>query len=249
MKVYSRSSAWKKLNSRRIQSLRPYLSRLGYLPQPKSARPLASKRLPSPRTTRYFKHYSTVSEKTLPFFVRLAFGLNQRQSGQERSASLTFPDEVRFLSRLATMALSQGAGQQPRALPSTCKTSSAVRSYAKLSWLPRDTNSSLAIFPKSSRVSLRGLRITATSLTSSGQDKTPTLRLARRCSAYPALQKSRTPIFAKVQSPLCWAQDMVWAGPHSRRSSWSASSVRRLSATTRPLRRSWVSRLHTSTSS
>jgi hypothetical protein len=70
------------------------------------------------------------------------------KSTTERTRAQRFLDiskAVRYLFRSRTMARRRVGGRRQRARPSTCRTSSEARSYAKRLWLPKATNSSSGI--------------------------------------------------------------------------------------------------------
>ena len=101
MKDYLRSLTWRRLNSRRIQSLLPYLIRSGFLPRRKPVRLPGKKHWRLLKTTRSSRRYSTVNVRTLPFFVRHVFGLNRPQNEHAPRDSLTFRNGATFRFRLA----------------------------------------------------------------------------------------------------------------------------------------------------
>ena len=239
---YYKGSAWRKLRSRRIQSLRPYLTRLGWLSPPKSVKLLASKRLPWLRTMRCSKRYSTVNVKMLPSFVRRAFGLNLPPSAQGLRDSSTLVNAVPYQFLSPTTVRRRVVGRQPKARPSTCKTSSVVHSYAKRLWLPKVASLSLVTYRRLNREYSRGFRITQRCLKSSGQEVTLTQRSVRRCLTYPDLVRNRTQIYGSLRRARSWVADTVWAGLHLRPNSLLASLVLRQSGTTWLSRKSWVSR-------
>jgi len=140
VKDYYKGSAYRKLRSRRTRSLLPYLKASGLLPRRKSVRLPASKRSHWRRMTPSSKRFSTVNVKTLPFFVRLAFGLNPQPSAHEPRGSSTFLSAERYLFLSRIMALSRVAGRRRKVQQSTCKTSSEdqfpTQSDYGSRWLP-----------------------------------------------------------------------------------------------------------------
>ena len=243
MKDCYRGSAWRKLHLHRTTSLRRSWRQWASLPLQKSARPLGKKRLLLQRMTRFFKRCSTVNVKTLPFFVKLAFGLSQRPSVHGRSASSIYRAGVSSRSRLATSARQRAVGLLQGDRPSTCRTSSAVRSYAKQSWHRWGTSLSSGTFRKLNLEYLRGFRITKICSTSSALAVTLMPRSVLRCSTYPAFQKKAILILGSLQSQRCSAVGMGLAG-HLSLPNFSLDSLEhRPYATTWPLRRSSGSRL------
>ena len=99
----------------------------------------ASKRLRSLRTTRSSKPYLTVREKMLLSSAKLGSRSSQQQSEQGRSGSWTYLPEGHSLSHFLTTVHYQDDGQLPKAVPSTCRTSSVDRFYGRQSWPPKDT--------------------------------------------------------------------------------------------------------------
>ena len=241
MKPYYKSSASKKLRSRRIQSLLPYLKRSGLLPPLRSARQQAKQRLRLRRTMRCSKRSSTVNVKTLPFFVKRVFGLSQQPNAHVPSVSSTSLVGVIFRSRLVTMARYLAVGQRAKEAQSTCKTSSEVRSYAKQLWLPKAMNSSSVTSRKLSREYSRGLRITRTCLTSSALGVTLTPHLERRCLTYRGSPKTLIQTYANLQSRRFSGAAMVLAGLRLQHNYWSAFSVRHLNGMTKASLRSLAS--------
>ena len=102
MKHYYRSWAWTKLHWRRTRSLLHYLRNSMWFRQPRQVRRLGKKHLPSLKAMPYFKRYSTVNVKTLPFYVKRVFGLNLPLREPEHSASLRSAKGVRSLFRFLT---------------------------------------------------------------------------------------------------------------------------------------------------
>jgi len=192
------------------------------------------------KMTRYFRRCSTVNVKTLPFFVKRVFGLSLQPRERVPNASWTSQAGGRSRYRLAITARQRVAGLLPRAAPSTCKTSSEVRSYAKQSWHRWGTSLSLGTFRKLSREYLHGLRITKICSTSSALAVTLMPRSVLRCLAYPAFQKKAIQTLDSLQSRRYLAAGMVWGGRLSL-PSFSLDSLAHLPyATTKRLQRSSV---------
>jgi len=195
-----RGSASRRLHWRRTQSLRRYSYSWASHPLRKSARPRGRRRLLLQKMTRYFKRCSTVNVKTSHFFARRVYALSQRPSVLVRKGSLISRAGARSRYRLATTAQRRAAGLRPRGQPSTCKTSSEVRSYAKQSWHRWGTSLSLGTFRKLNREYWRGWRITKICSTSSVLAVTLMPLSALRCSVYPAFQKKRIQTCGSLQS-------------------------------------------------
>ena len=249
MKVYLRNSASKKLHLRRIQSLRKSLLSWASLPLQKSARPLGRRRLLLQKMTRYFKRCSTVNVKTWHFFAKRVYALSLQPSARVRSGSWTSRAGARSRYRLAITAQQRVAGLRPRAAPSTCKTSSEVRSCAKQSWHRWGASLWSGTFHKLNRESSRGLLITKICSTSSGLAVTLMPRSVLRCSTYPAFQKKVIQTLDNLRSRHCLA---VGTGLVGRLSlpSFSLDSLALLPyATTKRLQRSLVWTPPTSTAS
>ena len=237
MKVYYKGLAFRKLRSRRTRSLLPYLSRSGLVPQRKSVKLPASKRSHWPRTMPSSKRSSMVNVKTLPSFVKHAFGLSQRLNVQGHSDSWTSLSEANFLYRYRITALSRVGGRQQKVQQSTCKTSSEAVSYAKQLWLPKAINLSLGIYRKLNREYSRGWVTTKICSTSSGQAVTLTRRLERRCLTYPASVKILIQTLDNLQRAPCLVADMALAGRPLLRSYLLASLEPLQSGTKRRLPR------------
>ncbi len=229
---YYKSLALRKLRLRRIKSLQPYLTRLGWLSPQRPVSSRGKKHSLWQRTMRCSKHSSTVNVKMLPSFVKRVFGLSPQQNERVHNASSTSVDVVRSLFRLRITALQRGVGRRAKARPSICKTSSEVRSYAKRLWLPKVASLSSVTSRKLSREYLRGFRITQRCLKSSGQEVTLTQRSVLKCLTYPDLIRNRTLIYGSLQRARSWVADMAWVGRHSPRNYSRASLVLRLSGTT-----------------
>ena len=219
MKHYYRPSAWKKLSSRRIQSLLNSYKNSVWLPQRKSVKQQGNKRLLWLRTTPYSKRFSTVNVKTLPFYVKRVYGLSQPRSAQGRRGSWTLVSEAVYLFRCHITERSRVAGRQQKARPSTCKTSNVAHSYAKRLWLPKGTNSLWGISRKLNRASSRGLVITKTCLTSSRLVVTLMPRSAHRCLTYPTSLKKAIPILGSLRRARSWVAGTDWGGHRLRRNS------------------------------
>ena len=241
MKDYYKGSAYRKLRSRRTRSLLPYLSRSGLLPRRKLVRLQASPRSHWPRMMPSSKRSSMVNVKTLPSFVKHAFGLSPRLNAQEPKGFLTSLSEANFLYRYRITALSRDVGLLRKAQQSTCKTSSEAVSYAKQLWLPKGTVWSSVTSHKLNREFSRGFRITTRCLTSSGQVVTLTPRSALRCLTYPDLLRSLIPTSGSLRRVRSWAAGMDSGGRRSRPSFLWGSLARRLNATTKPLPKHWES--------
>ena len=241
VKHYYRSSAWTKLHWRRILSLQNYLKPSVWFPQQRLVKLPGKKHSRWLRMMPSFRHCSTVNVKTLPYFVKRVSGLSPRPSVREHSDSLTSVAEVRYPFRYRIMVRKQAGGPQAKARPSTCKTSSEVRSYAKRLWLPMATNSSSAIYRRLSHEFSHGFQTTQTCWTSSGPAVILMPRSVRRCSTYPALVKSLTLTFGSLRRARCLAADTVLAGRLLLLNSSRDSLGRRRNATTWGLRRSWGS--------
>ena len=241
MKDYYKDSAYRRLNSRRTRSLQTYLKASGLLPRLRSVKLPAKRRTLLQRMTPSSKRCSTVNVKMLPSFVKHALKLNPQPSAHAHNASLTSVSAASYQFRYRITVLSRAAGRQPRAVPSTCKTSSVEVSYAKRLWLPKGTVWSSVTYHKLNREFLRGFRITTRCLTSSGQVVTLTPRSALRCLTYPDLLKSLTPTCGSLRRVHSWAAGMDSGGHRSRPSFLWGSLVRHLYGTKKPLPKRWES--------
>ena len=216
MKPYYKNLAWKKLRWHRTRSLLHYLRNSMWFRQPRQVRRLGSKRLHSLKTMPYFKRYSIVNVKTLPYFVKRVFGLNLQPSAPVLSGSLISANAVPFPYLSPTTGRRLAGGQQAKARPSTCKTSSEDRSYAKRLWLQRGINSSSGISRRLNREYLHGFQITQTCLTSSRLEATLTPRSVRRCLTYPDLVRKATLTYGSLRRAHCSVAVMGWGGQRSR---------------------------------
>ena len=238
MKHYYKGSAWRKLRLRRTRSLRKPSLRWASNPQLKSLRPQVKRRLLLQRTMRYFKRSSMVNARTLPSFVKRAFGLSPQLSVPVHNASSTSVSAVRYLSPSPTMVPRRGDGLRPKARQSTCKTSSEARSYAKQLWLPKVISLSWAISRRLNREYLRGFRITKICSRSSGQAVILTPRLVRRCLTYPDLVRNRTQTYGSLQKVRSWVAAMGLVGRHLQRNCLSDFLVHRPLGTRKTSQRS-----------
>ena len=236
MKDSYKSWAWIRLSLRRTRSLLRYSKNSVYPHQRRSARLLGRKRLRLLRTTPFFKPYLTATTKMSDFFAKPDSKSSQPPSVPGHSGSWTSQAGARCRYRLATMGPSRGAGQRAKALPSTCRTSSAGRSYAKQLWLPRAISWSWGTYRRLSREYSRGFVTTKICWTSSGQVRTLTPRSVRRCLAYPALLRTATRTYGSLQRARCWVVATASDGPHLRHNFLSASLGRPLYATTKTSR-------------
>ena len=229
---YYRGSAWRKLRSRRIQSLQPYLKRLGWLSRPKSVKLPASKHLRWLRTTPCSKRSSTANVKMLRSFVKRVFGLNLPPSAQGLRGSSTLANAAPYQSPFLITARRRVVGRQQKARRLTCKTSSEVHSYAKRLWLPKATVSSWVTSRRLSREYSRGFRITQRCLTSFGQEVILMPRSVRRCLTFPDLVKNRTQIYGSLQKAHYLAVATGSDGLRLRHSYLQVSLAHRQSGTT-----------------
>ena len=232
-----------------INSLPKSYVRSGCRHLTRKAKRLANRRLLLQRMTRFFKRCSTGTTRMLPLFVRLALKSSPPRSVRGRSGFWTSPSVADCLYRSHTTAQSQDAGRQPKAAPSTCRTSSVGPSCVKQLWLPRTTSLSLATSPRLSREYSRGWRTTKTCSSSSGRAVTLTLRSALRCSTFPDLLKKAIPTYGSLRKARCLAAVTDLDGPRLQPSFWLVSSVRRLSVTIRASLKNWASLQRTSRSS
>jgi hypothetical protein len=80
------------------QQFAALLEKLNVVPPTKTSKTTGKETLALAKTMPYFKRYSTVNVKTLPFFVKRVFGLNLPRREPEHSDSLTSAKRVRSLS-------------------------------------------------------------------------------------------------------------------------------------------------------
>ena len=194
----------------------------------------------SQRMMRYFKRCLTVNVKMLPFFARRVYALSLQPSVRVRSGSWTYRAGARSRYRLAITAQQRVAGLRPRAAPSTCKTSSEVRSYAKQSWHRWGTSLSLGTFRKLNREYWRGLRITKICSTSSVLAVTLMPLSVLKCSTYRDFQKKAILTLGSLQSRRSLAAGTGSVGRLSLPSFSLASLALLPYATTKRLQRSSV---------
>ena len=218
MKRYYNVLTSMSLSWRQTLSLRRFLQTLALHPRQKSVRPQANKRLPWQKTMRSSKPSSMVQTKMLRSFAKRVSKLNPPPSVQGLRDSLTLVNAAPYQSLSPTTVRRLGDGRQLRGPPSTCKTSSAVRSYVKQLWLPRGINSSLATYRRLNRECLHGYQITQICSTSSALGVTLTPRSALKCLTYQGLPKSLIQTCANLQSQRYSGAAMVLAGRPLRRS-------------------------------
>ena len=249
MRACLKSWESKRLSLRQMLSLHSCLRRLGYQPRPRSVKPRAKKRTLWLKMTPYSKRCLTVSARMLPSFVRRVCELSPRRNEPALSGFWTSLSGAHCLYHLATTGPSPVAGPQQRVAPSTCKTSSEVRSYAKRSWHRWGTSLSSGTFRRLNREYSRGLRITKICSTSSGLAVTLMPRSVLRCSTYRAFQKKVIQTLDSLQSRRCSAAGTGLAGRLSLPNFSLDSLAHRPFATTRTSPKSWGSTRRTSSAS
>ena len=178
----------------------------------------------------------------LQHYAKRGSKLNRPLRGLAHSVFLTSRDGARFLYHSRTMVLRRADGLPPKVRPSTCKTSSVARSYARRSWLRKGISLLWEIYRRSSPVFSRGLQTMRSCYASSSQVATRMHSSALRCSTSRVLQKSRTPTFGSRLNQLSWGPVMAWVGRRLQHSCLSAFLVRRLYGTSASSRRPWGSR-------
>ena len=217
-RVFLRSLKLKRRRSLVINSLRKYCLRLGSNPRAKLVRRQAKKLMRLLRMTRFSNPCSTATMKKFHYCAKLVLKSKARWNEHERSVFSILQEEARYLSRLTTTAHTQGDGQQAKGQALTYRTSSADRSYARVSKPRKDINSWWLI---SRRLNLEYWRILQTIKsysTFSPLDRMRTPRSAHRCLASLTSPKRATPIYGKARSLRYWVAGTGWVGRPFQRS-------------------------------
>ena len=147
----------------------------------KLARRQVKRHMRLPRTTPYFKRYSTQIMKMYRSSARRVLKLKARLSAHERRDLLRLRGEVRSLFHLTTTAHTQVVGRHRRARGLICKTSSGVPSYVSLSKRRAVTRSWYATCRRLNRESSHTSLTTKGSWTSSLRDRMLIRLSGRRC--------------------------------------------------------------------